>query len=169
MFNEGSYEKSGIVYAESDVPRYRRFAATVPRGESVTAQMNIRWLSEPGSEPMLIKAGRKEPRRTELPFRQGEGHGWVEMLDLPFGIHLCRVVHHFEPGEAAGLRPVSEVVTEFSEPVLFVQTARQGRGYCMTAGWMSGWHTIPARASFSTWTASITSTGRIRRRQWRWG
>ncbi|MDD2770167.1 MAG: helix-turn-helix transcriptional regulator [Methylococcus sp.] len=95
--------------------------------EAVTTHMNIRWLSEPDAEPVLVKASQKELVRTELPFQQGEGHGWIEMLDLALGMHVCRVVHHFEPGEAS-LQPMSEVVTELTEPVLFVQTARRGRG-----------------------------------------
>lgn len=95
--------------------------------EAVAAQMNIRWLSEPDAEPMRVVASQTELARTDLPFQQGEGHGWIEMLDLMLGTHLCRVVHHFEPGET-GLRPMSEVVTELVEPVLFVQTARSGRG-----------------------------------------
>lgn len=99
----------------------------MPLMEAVATQMNIRWLSEPDAEPVRVKANQKELVRTELPFRQGEGHGWIEMLDLAFGIHLCRVVHHFEAGEA-NLQPMSEVVTELTEPVLFVQTARRGRG-----------------------------------------
>jgi AraC-like DNA-binding protein len=99
----------------------------MPLMEAVTTQMNIRWLSEPDAEPVLVKAKQKELVRTELPFQQGAGHGWIEMLDLAFGIHLCRVVHHFEAGEAS-LQPMSEVVIELTEPVLFVQTARRGGG-----------------------------------------
>ena len=58
---------------------------------------------------------------------EGCGDGWIEMLDLALGTHVCRVVHHFEPG-MAGLLPMSDVKLELTEPLFFVQSLRTGQG-----------------------------------------
>jgi len=63
----------------------------------------------------------------------GLDRGEMEMLDLALGMQLCRVAHRFARGQA-GLRAMSEVVTALAEPVLFVQSARSGRGVLQDCG-----------------------------------
>lgn len=87
----------------------------------------IRWLCEPEADPIRIAVDQTELLRTPAPFPDGQGQGWMEMLDLHLGMHVSRVVHEFEPGLAM-LAPMSEVCTELHEPLLFVQIARTGSG-----------------------------------------
>jgi AraC-like DNA-binding protein len=79
--------------------------------KALPTPLPIRWLNASAATP--VPAGRDR--------------GEVELLDLAAGMQLCRVVHRFARGQA-GLRAMSEVVTALAEPVLFVQTARRGRG-----------------------------------------
>ncbi len=87
----------------------------------------IRWLCEPATDPLRVAVAQRELPRTAAPFPAGRGQGWVELLDLPLGMHLCRVVHQFSPG-LTGLAPMSAVRTELNEPLLFIQTTRVGSG-----------------------------------------
>ncbi|MCX7111995.1 MAG: helix-turn-helix transcriptional regulator [Proteobacteria bacterium] len=95
--------------------------------EAVATHLNLRWLTEPESEPLRVGANQEELTRTPVPMPEGIGYGWIEMMDLPLGMHICRVVHHFEPG-MEGLQPMSDVKVELLEPLFFVQTLRSGQG-----------------------------------------
>ena len=89
--------------------------------------LSIRWVCESGAKPIRVAVDQTELVRTPAPFPDGQGQGWMEMLDLNLGIHVARMVHEFEPG-LAGLAPMSEVRTELHEPLLFIQAARTGSG-----------------------------------------
>jgi AraC-like DNA-binding protein len=94
---------------------------------SAVIDMNIRWLAEPEPEPMRLGPRCSSLPRTPAPFDAGAGDGWMEMLDLDLGVHLCRVVHQFVPGQK-GLRPMSAVRAALAEPIFFVQSTRLGGG-----------------------------------------
>jgi AraC-like DNA-binding protein len=89
--------------------------------------MAIRWLAAPEPEPLCLAPRCSTLPRTPAPFDEGAGDGWMEMLDLDLGVHLCRVVHRFAPGQG-GLRPMSAVHAELAEPIFFVQSTRVGAG-----------------------------------------
>lgn len=89
--------------------------------------LSIRWLCEPAADPIQVAVAQRELPRAAAPFPEGQGQGWMEILDLPLGMHVCRVVHRFAPG-LTGLAPMSAVRTELHEPMLFIQTTRVGSG-----------------------------------------
>jgi AraC-like DNA-binding protein len=95
--------------------------------EAFAQHLNLQWLTEPSSEPLRVRAEQEELTRTPVPMPEGQGNGWIEMMDLALGTHICRVVHHFKPG-MAGLLPMSDVQVELTEPLFFVQSLRCGWG-----------------------------------------
>ena len=95
--------------------------------EAIATDLCLRWLSEPAADPLHVAAEHSELPRTAAPFPDGQGDGWIELQDLHLGMHLCRVVHRFVPGQA-GLAPMSDVRAALTEPILFIQTTRVGRG-----------------------------------------
>ncbi len=95
--------------------------------------LKVRWLLEPQAEPGQARTDQQESVKTAPPTGEETGQDRLEMLDLALGMHLCRVGHRFEPGRA-GLQPMSDVVTELTEPLLFVQTVRSGRGVLQDRG-----------------------------------
>ncbi len=92
-----------------------------------SAPLTFLSLIKPESGPLLLATDRGALPRTRIPAPPELGQGSIEVMNLPLGIHLCRVVHQFTPG-AAGLVPMSRVLGQLAEPVLFVQTLRSGRG-----------------------------------------
>lgn len=95
--------------------------------QTAALDMAVRWLVEPDPEPLCLGPRSSTLPRTPAPFDDGAGDGWMEMLDLDLGVHLCRVVHRFAPGQG-GLRPMSAVHAELAEPIFFVQSTRVGAG-----------------------------------------
>lgn len=95
--------------------------------KAIAPHLQIHWLNESDGEPLLADSDPIPARRTAIPTPDGTTQGWLELLDLPLGMKVCRVVHRFAPGQA-GLQPMSVVMAELSEPILFVQTTRTGRG-----------------------------------------
>ena len=95
--------------------------------EAIATDLCIRWLCEPAAAPLRVAVGQRELPRAAAPFPEGQGQGWIEVLDLPLGMHICRVTHQFAPG-LTGLAPMSAVRTELDEPLLFIQTTRMGSG-----------------------------------------
>ena len=95
--------------------------------EATATDLRIRWLCEPATDPLRMAVAQGELPRTAAPFPAGQGQGWIELLDLPLGMHVCRVTHQFAPG-MTGLAPMSAVRTELNEPMLFIQTTRVGSG-----------------------------------------
>ena len=93
--------------------------------EALATDLCLHWLCAPAAEPLTIVAEQRELPRTAVPVP--EGQGWIELLELPLGMHICRVVHRFAPG-MTGLAPMSAVNAELEEPLLFIQTTRQGSG-----------------------------------------
>ena len=89
--------------------------------------MAVQWLAASAPEPLRLGPRCSTLPRTSSPFDEGAGDGWMEMLDLDLGVHLCRVTHRFASGQA-GLRPMSEVHAELAEPIFFVQSTRLGSG-----------------------------------------
>jgi AraC-like DNA-binding protein len=94
---------------------------------TAVVDMAIRWLVEPDLKPLCLGSRCSTLPRTPAPFEAGAGDGWMEMLDLDLGVHLCRVVHRFAPGQG-GLRPMSAVHADLAEPIFFVQSTRVGAG-----------------------------------------
>ncbi len=95
--------------------------------DAIATDLCIRWLCAPAAAPLRVAVGERELPRTAAPFPEGQGQGWIEVLDLPLGMHVCRVTHRFAPG-LTGLAPMSAVRTELDEPLLFIQTTRTGSG-----------------------------------------
>lgn len=95
--------------------------------EAIATDLCIHWLCEPAAEPLRVAVDERELPRTAAPFPEGQGQGWIEVLELPLGMHICRVTHRFAPG-LTGLAPMSAVRTELDEPLLFIQTTRAGSG-----------------------------------------
>ncbi|WP_295431527.1 helix-turn-helix transcriptional regulator [uncultured Thiodictyon sp.] len=101
--------------------------------KAIPTPLRIRWLSAAGGAPVRAGAERHASIAIPAPPSAGLDRGEMEMLDLALGMQLCRVAHRFARGQA-GLRAMSEVATELPEPVLFVQSARSGRGVLQDAG-----------------------------------
>lgn len=95
--------------------------------DAIATDLCIHWLCEPAAAPLRVAVGARELPRTAAPFPEGQGQGWIELLELPLGMHVCRVTHRFAPG-LTGLAPMSAVRTELDEPLLFIQTTRTGSG-----------------------------------------
>jgi AraC-like DNA-binding protein len=95
--------------------------------QTAVLDMAIQWLAAPAPEPLHLGPRCSTLPRTSSPFEEGAGDGWMEMLDLDLGVHLCRVTHRFASGQA-GLRSMSEVHAELAEPIFFVQSTRLGSG-----------------------------------------
>ena len=95
--------------------------------DALAHDMCLRWLCEPAADPLHVAAARSELPRSATPFPPEAGDGWIEMLDLEMGAHLCRVVHQFAPG-MTGLAPMAEVRAPLAEPLFFLQTTRMGGG-----------------------------------------
>ena len=76
--------------------------------KAIATDLCLRWLSEPAADPLHVAAEHSELPRTAAPFPDGQGDGWIELQDLHLGMHLCRVVHRFAPGQA-DLVPMSDV------------------------------------------------------------
>lgn len=84
------------------------------------------WLTIPDAPSFIISAGQTIPH-TPIPMPDTIGTGWFSSIQLPLNIVIRRGSHHFKPEAAGRLIPLANFKEEYSEPVLFVQTAKTGR------------------------------------------
>ena len=94
--------------------------------KSSIASLRISWLADPGATP--VEQGETSPDvvRTAAPIPEEIGYGWMESLDLAFGMAVFWGVRHFNQAASGMQVPYVKHEGILSEPVLIVSSAQTG-------------------------------------------
>jgi len=94
--------------------------------KSAITKAQIRWLTDVDIEPSYYEP-REEFTHMDIPMKEDEGNGTIDILSLNLAMDISRGFHHFTPKMRGQLFPFAEVRSELSEPLLVVQSAMTGR------------------------------------------
>lgn len=91
------------------------------------ATLKRRGLTEGKAPGLAIEASERDVLGEPVVIPAELGHGFFDLIQLPFGTSFFRGVHHFLPAANGRLIPLGEFDIDYGEPCFMVQTVRGGR------------------------------------------
>ena len=91
------------------------------------ATLSHHWLTEGEPKVLHIEASEGDVLGQAMAIPAELGHGYFDLIQLPFGTSFFKGVQSFHPAASGQLLPVGEFDIDYGEPCFMVQTVRGGR------------------------------------------